>query len=643
MININKLENSLIVYDNMNSAIQQVNNNLSLTMNNTKNFINFISIDIGSINNNFNTYSESLNDLSKAQDKAAKGQKNVNDSLEKSSNPVKRLLGKVKDLVSGFLSFDNLKAGIKLSIEGAAKAEQDLFNIQTAIGNKEVGKAYFDNLKKHANSSAFAFDDFASNARNFMEITKNTNSLDKLGNLSERLTLNNPNQGLQGAGDSLKEAMSGNFSSLKDKFGFNEVDTEILKASKSTEDFIGKFDILLNKKGLTEERLAEYNRLPMPQMDQLKENYNSSLAEIGEAGLQALMPLMIRLNEAFSSDSFQGLISILSGGLSTIINLGLGVADIFISIINVIQGSWSIVQPILISIIIFLGGMLIQALWGVIQSLLNMAVAWIASHFTIVFIIGLMTFLISLLLQYGITAEQILGFVGGLFGVLYATVYNIIALIWNRFAALAEFLINVFIDPAYAINKLFYDIAMNFYTWIGNIAKGLTDLINKIPGVKIDLYSGIENLKASLELKKPTTDKNVIKIARMEQMDYTEAAASGYKKGAEFGNKLSNLVGNFNNSDTLLKDWNMQQTDNFNMGNDKLDKVNDNIGISNENLQFLRDLAEQESIQNFVTLTPTVQVTTGDIKEEADINKIITKIETYMQNELAIQAEGVYA
>jgi len=67
------------------------------------------------------------------------------------------------------------------------------------------------------------------------------------------------------------------------------------------------------------------------------------------------------------------------------------------------------------------------------------------------------------------------------------------------------------------------------------------------------------------------------------------------------------------------------------------------MDVSNEHLEMMRDLAEQESVQNFVTLTPTVQVTTGDIKEEADINTIISRIETYMENELVNSAEGVYA
>ncbi|RXM58385.1 hypothetical protein DP133_04140, partial [Clostridium tetani] len=74
-----------------------------------------------------------------------------------------------------------------------------------------------------------------------------------------------------------------------------------------------------------------------------------------------------------------------------------------------------------------------------------------------------------------------------------------------------------------------------------------------------------------------------------------------------------------------------------------LKNIDDKIDISNEHLEMLRDLAEQESIQNFTTLSPTVQITTGDIKEEADINKIIDKIESYMENELVNSAEGVYA
>ncbi|MFD1903824.1 hypothetical protein ACFSQ7_06685 [Paenibacillus rhizoplanae] len=55
-------------------------------------------------------------------------------------------------------------------------------------------------------------------------------------------------------------------------------------------------------------------------------------------------------------------------------------------------------------------------------------------------------------------------------------------------------------------------------------------------------------------------------------------------------------------------------------------KINEKVDISSDDLDMLRELAEIQSIQNFVELTPTVQVTTGNINNSGDIDSIITKI-----------------
>ena len=57
---------------------------------------------------------------------------------------------------------------------------------------------------------------------------------------------------------------------------------------------------------------------------------------------------------------------------------------------------------------------------------------------------------------------------------------------------------------------------------------------------------------------------------------------------------------------------------------------------------MLKDSAENKSIQNFVQLSPSITFGDAHVKEEADINKIISKIETYMDEEIANSAEGVY-
>lgn len=70
--------------------------------------------------------------------------------------------------------------------------------------------------------------------------------------------------------------------------------------------------------------------------------------------------------------------------------------------------------------------------------------------------------------------------------------------------------------------------------------------------------------------------------------------------------------------------------------------INDTVDVSSEDLKTLRELAEMENIQNFVTLTPTVQVTTGDINSGYDVDTIISRIEKVLEEQIVSSAEGVY-
>ncbi|MCY9509415.1 hypothetical protein M5W68_04070 [Paenibacillus larvae] len=67
------------------------------------------------------------------------------------------------------------------------------------------------------------------------------------------------------------------------------------------------------------------------------------------------------------------------------------------------------------------------------------------------------------------------------------------------------------------------------------------------------------------------------------------------------------------------------------------------MDISSEDLKVMRELAEMKSIQNFVTLTPTIQMTTGDINSGYSIDTIIDRIEKKLEEEFITAAQGVYA
>src|SRR5690606_8105053 len=72
-------------------------------------------------------------------------------------------------------------------------------------------------------------------------------------------------------------------------------------------------------------------------------------------------------------------------------------------------------------------------------------------------------------------------------------------------------------------------------------------------------------------------------------------------------------------------------------------RIEDEVDISQEDIKLMRELAEMKAIQNFVTLTPTVNVTTGDIRNDADIDTIIRRIEDFLEREISSSAQGVYS
>lgn len=648
---------SLRMFDQMTRPLQQVTQALNLTISAMDNMNNSANRDIR-ITNSLNTArgaiqraSVGLQELASSQDRARNNQDRLNNSFNKGKNVADGLLNKVKGLASAYLGFQAIKKGIDLTIVGAANLEQQLITISGMLGNKDVGKAFFEKINDYALISQYGLKNFAAISRQFIQFTKNTDKLMELNKLAERLAFLDPTQGLEGAGFALKEILGGDGMSLKGRFGFGSGEIKQLKEATSMDDFIKKFDHMVSEKGGTQKAVEEAANAASSLWNNLMANISTSFAKAGNRALEVMKPALRALNEAFREGKFQPFFDSISSGLAIIGQGVLFVLNIISWIGGFVQENWSIIEPILIATALYFSTILIPILWDTITTILAMGVAWLMINWPILLIIGLIALFIYILTQCGVTAEQILGFIGGIFGVTFAFIHNHIAYLWNKFASFAEFIANLFIDPVYAVKKLFYDMATNILGRIANIAKALTDLINMIPGVKVNLHSGLDNLISKIPV--PKSDKNVVKIPRMKQLDYENEFKYGYSKGAGVANGIGNMFSTPDLSNISKKanldEWNKAQGPGKLASEADKDKkkhlksIDDKIDVSNEHLEMLRDLAEQESIQNFVTLTPTVQVTTGDIKEEADINKIINKIESYMENELVNSAEGVYA
>ena len=232
------------------------------------------------------------------------------------------------------------------------------------------------------------------------------------------------------------------------------------------------------------------------------------------------------------------------------------------------------------------------------------------------------------------------GILMGTFAVLGAHVLNnTIIPLQNGFAMFANFIGNLFNDPVAAVKVLFYDMALTVLGYITNMASGIETLINKIPGVTVDLTSGLDNFYAKLEsAQKKVKDEAgwVEYVKKMDYIDYSKAAGAGYRFGEGLADKVSGFFdgsayGNFDDIMAGVGDID------YNTG-----KIADEVHIADEDLQFFRDVAEMRYIQNFVTLTPTVSMS-ASISEKVDVNGVIQKIEQVLKEEIAESAEVVLA
>lgn len=242
------------------------------------------------------------------------------------------------------------------------------------------------------------------------------------------------------------------------------------------------------------------------------------------------------------------------------------------------------------------------------------------------------------------------GIIGAAFYVLGAYIYNsFIYPLWNGFAMLANFIGNAcFGDATAAVKVLFLDMANTCVSYVLNMARAIESIINKIPGVTVNITSGLDGLKNKIESKTKTIkDESGWKeyVKQPELMDYTAAAGKGYAKGSAIAGKVSNLIsgGGIGGMDFGSIPAGTAGNPATVKGAGKNGSMN--VKLEDEDIDYLRELAERDYVARIAqnTLAPNIQVTfTGDINQEMDYEKIGPAVAQILQDEIDTAPEGLY-
>lgn len=463
-----------------------------------------------------------------------------------------------------------------------------------------------------------------------------------------------------------KDAAQEDDTSKRMKFAFDKVNIAGIFSTMNTlgEKLVGK--------AATDEDKQQWGEI-QGRFDQL-------LGDAGAGAMASLRPVMDMLQQALESGQLDKLFGFIAGAFVVAAEAVGMLVEGILNLANVIQENWDIVAPILTALATVL-------LVAIIIQVYQLAVAWLGVYWPILLIFAAIALVVAVLMSLGVSGSTIIGVLAGSFAALGTAIMVMIARAWNLIASFAEFLINIFIDPVYAIRKLFYDILIDQLTFVHTIIKaietflgetmiginrfinGIIESINKVIPVinklfgtsygTIDLFDE-KNIHAFSDklnqviqreqALKPTSDKNVIDVPKMDSRLDIGAAFNKANTGAkEMVDKGVDTFKNFK-STPYKPPQDMPGMSGVPGGNSipnighvgSVGKVNNAVEISSEDLKMMRDLAEMNAIQNFVSLTPTVQVTTGDINSGADLNTIISGISQKLQEEFVSTAEGVY-
>ncbi|MGO4545795.1 hypothetical protein AB4Z29_13435 [Paenibacillus sp. 2TAB23] len=557
---------------------------------------------------------------------------------------------------------EKIKQMITLAITGALEEHQSKALLFARAGGAEVGEPLYQNIRGNAVRNGVDVNEGIKTALSLMPAVQNTDQLNRMTNMAMELSSLSPSGGSsEDAADAIKSAMEGDYSGLMDSFQINEDAFKGVgfEEAMDMDGFLNALDAMREKANLGAEALETVGASPANQIANLQNMIKSGFADAGMGAVAAMSPLLEKLNELVAGEKFQAFFTLFGEGLTFVASMLAEVGEGALWVFSQFLNNW----PLIASILMMAGAVflptIITALWAMVAPVLTQVGAWLLLLWPILLVIAIIGSLVGLFLYFGGTVEQVVGFVSGLFAGLFAALQNSFALLWNIILSVAEFLVNIFIDPVYAIQKLFYDLVKNAVGYFGNMIDTFIDglnwvleKVNKITGTEFDVIGKFDT--SQIDQFAPKSEKNVVDFSKykMAQTNLGDA----FSKGSDFGTGLMDRVGSFKDSMNfdLNKESGFVNADepagsgfggaapNINRV-EEVGSINETVDISSEDLKTMRELAETKSIQNFVSLQPTVSVQTGDINNGYDIDTIIGRIERSLNEEIASSAERTYS
>lgn len=132
-------------------------------------------------------------------------------------------------------------------------------------------------------------------------------------------------------------------------------------------------------------------------------------------------------------------------------------------------------------------------------------------------------------------------------------------------------------------------------------------------------------------------------VGKLDYKDYESSFKKGYSVGVGLDEKVSGMFKGFDIDSAYTTTGAGTVADNIASAADNTGKIADSVDITNENLKYLKDLAETEVINRFTTAEIKVEQTNhNNINSGLDIDGVVTQLNDGLNEAIELAAEGVH-
>jgi len=601
----------------------------------------------------------SAEELTQQEDGLAEAVNEVNNSSSRLTPNLNANSGAMQDLIGQV----GRLAATYLSLKNAARA------VNEAISTKTQGLRFEALMGDSAGSAATEWAKATAKdmGREYSAIMDSTLSLSKMGfsgsniqaitDLSDRLawfTSNNDYDAISGA---IEQAfLTGRTQSLSNALDLSTNALEGFGVKEAIEagdmnGFIESLEAATEAAGMTAEAVEHITEGSEAQWAMFKTNLLSNVTDAASGFLSAFTPAFTQMNAWLQSSNAQVFFAVLQTAFTTAGQVAAWFVNILVEAANWIAENW---QAVMMAASILIGIFAVKMLMAAASTMLANA--------PLLVLIGLAVAVGLALQEMGVSAEDVAGVIGGIIGSLVAFVYNRVVDIWNFIAMFVNFIGNCFNDPIGSLKVLFFELAGFIVGCIADAVTFIESLINKIPGVEIDISSGIngfrDDLAAAAQAAKDEMEW-VEYVKGMDYMNYDDAWNAGSEMGKGLVQDISNTLEDLTNS--LSMDNTNSLGDPFgDFSNYAGTGISDTLGsidsstaniegaitdTSEDEIRYLKEIAERLAINDVTRVEVNIdmsgmQNTIGS--DQADIDGFLNGLTGAVSEAFLVDAQGVH-